>query len=56
MANVMAALPNIGGAVQSRKVMLTPTTRLPYNHHHLFIIYYYAKRQHINIKKLTHNS
>ena len=30
MPNVMAALPNIGGAsVQRRKVWLTPTTRVP---------------------------
>ena len=30
MPNVMAALPNIGGALcQRRKVWLTPTTRLP---------------------------
>ena len=30
MPNVMAALPNIGGApVQRRKVWLTPTTRMP---------------------------
>ena len=30
MPNVMAALPNIGGAsVQCRKVWLTPTTRVP---------------------------
>ena len=30
MANVMVALPNIGGApVQRRKVWLTPTTGLP---------------------------
>jgi len=30
MPNVVAALPNIGGAsVQRRKVWLTPTTRVP---------------------------
>ena len=30
MPNVMAALPNVGGAsVQRRKVWLTPTTRVP---------------------------
>jgi len=30
MPNMMAALPNIGGAsVQRRKVWLTPTTRVP---------------------------
>jgi len=30
MPNVIAALPNIGGAsVQRRKVCLTPTTRVP---------------------------
>ena len=30
MPNVMAALPNIGGALfQRRKVWLTPTTRVP---------------------------
>jgi len=30
MPNMMAALPNIGGAsVQRRKVWLTPTTRAP---------------------------
>jgi len=30
MPNVMAALPNIGGAaIQHRKVWLTPTTRVP---------------------------
>jgi len=30
MPNVMAALPNIGGAsAQRRKVWLTPTTRVP---------------------------
>ena len=30
MPNVMAALPNIGGAVfQRRKVWLTPTSRVP---------------------------
>jgi len=28
MPNWMAALPNIGGAVQRRKVWLTPTTRV----------------------------
>jgi len=32
MPNVMAALPNIGGALcSSRKVWLTPTTKVPCN-------------------------
>ena len=29
MPNVMAALPNIGGALCSTKLWLTPTTRVP---------------------------
>jgi len=33
MPNVMAALPNIGGAVCSTpQIWLTPTTRVPYRH------------------------
>ena len=29
MPNVMAAMPNIGGALYSTQVWLTPTTRVP---------------------------